>query len=98
MVFVLPAHTARCGKKPIVDDFEIIRPLIFVRVFSEWEQAKVDRLREHGYRVQVLHPGITKAVEASEIRNRMAEGEPWEELVPPAVARVIKRFGEGEGL
>jgi len=66
----------------------------YVRVFSRWEQAKVDRLREHGYRVEVLHPGIEKAIEASEVRRRMALGEDWQSLVPPSVVRVIENLHE----
>lgn len=61
----------------------------YVRVFSDWEQAKVDRLREHGYVVEVIHPGIEKSIEASEVRRRMAAGEDWRSLVPPGVVRVI---------
>ena len=53
------------------------------------EQAKVDRLRDHGYPVEVLQPGVEKEIEATEVRRRMAAGEDWEALVPPAVARVI---------
>jgi cytidyltransferase-like protein len=64
----------------------------YVRVFSDWEQSKVDRLREHGYRVEVLHPGIEKAIEASEVRRRMATAEDWRSLVPASVARVIDRL------
>jgi cytidyltransferase-like protein len=64
----------------------------YVRVFSDWEQSKVDRLREHGFRVEVLHPGIEKTVEASEVRRRMAAGEDWRSLVPAPVSRVIERF------
>jgi cytidyltransferase-like protein len=66
----------------------------YLRVFSEWEQAKVDRLREHGYTVEVLHPGIEKEIEASEVRRRMANGEDWQSLVPPAVVRMIERLRE----
>ena len=66
-----------------------------LRVFSPWEQAKVDRLRQQGYAVEVLHPGVSKAVEATEVRRRMADGEGWEELVPPSVARVIHRMQQG---
>jgi cytidyltransferase-like protein len=66
----------------------------YLRVFSDWEQSKVDRLREHGYRVEVLHPGIAKEIEASEVRRRMASGGDWQSLVPPAVARVIERLRE----
>ena len=67
----------------------------YLRVFSPWEQAKVDRLRQQGYAVEVLHPGVSKAVEATEVRRRMADGEGWEELVPPSVARVIHRMQQG---
>lgn len=66
----------------------------YIRVFSAWEQSKVDRLCEYGYRVEVLHPGAEKAVEATEVRRRIASGERWEDLVPPAVARVIRRLPE----
>jgi nicotinamide-nucleotide adenylyltransferase len=66
----------------------------FLRVFSDWEQAKVDRLREHSYTVEVLHPGIEKQIEATEVRRRMANGEDWQSLVPPAVVRVIARLRE----
>lgn len=69
----------------------------YLRVFSAWEQAKVDRLRAAGYRVEVLDPGGTKGVEASEVRRRMGAGEAWEELVPDGVARVIHDLQEGGG-
>ena len=62
----------------------------YVRVFSEWEQAKVDRLREHGYRAEVLQPGAEKTVEATEVRRRLDHGGDWAALVPPGVARVIR--------
>ena len=62
----------------------------YLRVFSPWEQAKVERLREHGYRVEVLQPGAAKTVEATEVRRRLDAGEDWEALVPPGVARVIR--------
>ena len=61
----------------------------YVRVFSPWEQTKVDRLRAEGYAAEVLSPGAEKRFEATEVRRRMASGERWEALVPPAVARVI---------
>jgi cytidyltransferase-like protein len=66
----------------------------YLRVFSDWEQAKVDKLRGHGYTVEVLHPGIVKQVEATEVRRRMKEAEDWHSLVPAAVVRVIERLRE----
>lgn len=62
----------------------------YLRVFSEWEQAKVDRLREHGFSVETLQPGAAKAIEATEVRRRIAADEEWQELVPPAVARYLE--------
>jgi nicotinamide-nucleotide adenylyltransferase/phosphinothricin biosynthesis protein PhpF len=61
----------------------------FVRVFSEWEQTKVDRLRAHGYRTEILTPGVEKAYEATEVRRRIGAGEDWRALVPSATARVV---------
>jgi cytidyltransferase-like protein len=67
----------------------------YLRVFSEWEQAKVDRLRQHGHTVEVLHPGISKEIEASEVRRRMAAGEDWQSLVPAPVYRIIVQLRQG---
>lgn len=65
----------------------------FVRIFSPWEQSKVDRLRAEGYEVEVLDPGAEKGIEATEIRRRMAAGDDsWENLVPPAVVRILARI------
>jgi len=61
----------------------------FIRVFSDWEATKAQRLRDAGYAVEVLQPGIEKAIEATEVRRRMLAGEPWADLVPPGTARVI---------
>jgi nicotinamide-nucleotide adenylyltransferase len=62
----------------------------YVRVFSPWEQAKVERLRGHGYQVQVLQPGASKEIEATEVRRRLQAGDDWRSLVPAGVARVIE--------
>ncbi|MDP6606355.1 MAG: hypothetical protein QF664_08890 [Dehalococcoidia bacterium] len=65
----------------------------FVRVFSPWEQTKVDRLRELGYCTVVLDPGAAKEFEATEVCRLIAEGGTWRELVPPGVARVLDERG-----
>ena len=68
----------------------------FIRVFSDWERKKVQRFREAGYTVQVLHPGAEKEVEAKDVRVLMGSGGDWRSLVPAAVARVIDRITAGE--
>jgi nicotinamide-nucleotide adenylyltransferase len=68
----------------------------FLRVFSQWEHAKVERLRERGYEVRTLQAGVEKKIEATEVRRRLSDGENWQELVPPAVARYLsERLAEG---
>ncbi|MFQ5903383.1 MAG: adenylyltransferase/cytidyltransferase family protein [Candidatus Binatia bacterium] len=70
----------------------------YVRIFSIWEQTKVDRLRAAGHAVEVLQEGIEKAIEATEVRRRMRTGEPWEELIPAATARVLRSIQEARAL
>ncbi len=65
----------------------------FMRVFSPWEQTKANRLREHGYEVEVLQPGVVKSIDATAVREALAVGADWESLVPPAVARVVRGLG-----
>ena len=66
----------------------------YVRVFSAWEQSKVDRLRDAGYIVEVLDPGVEKAIDASNIRRMLDAGDGgWRALVPAAVASVIDEAG-----
>jgi cytidyltransferase-like protein len=61
----------------------------FMRVFSDWEATKAQRLRDAGYPVEVLQPGVAKVIEATEVRRRMRAGEPWMDLVPESTSRVI---------
>lgn len=68
----------------------------FIRVFSDWERKKVERFRQAGYTVEVLHPGVEKEVEAKDVRALMESGGDWRSLVPSGVARVIDRVVAGE--
>ena len=64
--------------------------VLYIRVFSEWEQTKVNRFRSHGWTVEVLDPGDPKGITATEVRQRLSSGGAWEELMPKAAARIIK--------
>lgn len=61
----------------------------FVRVFSEWESAKLERLRGGGYPVRVLDEGAAKHISATEVRRLLHAGGAWRQLVPPAVAALL---------
>jgi cytidyltransferase-like protein len=62
----------------------------YLRLFSEWGGAKLERLREAGYEVVVLDEGVEKGVSGADVRDAMRAGADWESLVPPAVAWVIR--------
>lgn len=62
----------------------------FVRVFSAWEQTKVERLRQHGYHVEVLHPGMRKAISGTEVRRLLRAGGDWRRQVPAGTARAVE--------
>jgi nicotinamide-nucleotide adenylyltransferase len=64
----------------------------FVRVFSAWGKEKVRRLQERGWRVEILDAGAAKEVSGSEVRRRLYAGQGWEELVPRAVAEVLREI------
>ena len=64
--------------------------VLFLRVFSDWEQTKADRLRDHGWTVEILDVGAPKGIEATEVRHRMANGGNWQALVPKSVARIVE--------
>ncbi|HXG17937.1 MAG TPA: adenylyltransferase/cytidyltransferase family protein [Methylomirabilota bacterium] len=72
--------------------------LHFLRVFSAWGQEKMRRFQEMGWRVEVLDAGARKDMSGSEVRRRLRAGQGWEELVPPAVAEVLREIGAVERL
>ncbi len=63
----------------------------YVNVLEEWHRVKVERLKARG-RAVVTKEG-TRTVSGTDIRERMAAGEPWETLVPEGVAGVVGAIG-----
>jgi nicotinamide-nucleotide adenylyltransferase len=75
-----------------------VEAIQFVHIFSAWGQEKAKRLQENGWRVEVLDAGTVKQVSGTEVRRRLREGVGWEELVPAAVAGVLREIGAVERL
>ena len=67
----------------------------FIRVFSDWEQTKADRLRDNGFAVEVLDRGSPKEYAGVDVRDGMASGDGWKRSVPPAVAEIIEEVRDG---
>lgn len=64
----------------------------YIRLFSDWGGAKLDRLRAAGYEVVVLDEGAEKEISGADVREALRTGRDWEHLVPPGVAAVLKRL------
>lgn len=67
----------------------------FQTVYDQWGQDKLETLRRLGYETEVMwvRREEDRFTSGTQVRERMAAGEPWEELVPPAAARFIRENG-----
>ena len=70
----------------------------YLRLFSPWGSAKLDRLRAAGHAVEVLEAPEGKAVSGEQVRAAMRAGGDWRALVPPAVARLIEALPPNRAL
>lgn len=61
----------------------------FLTIYDNWGRKKKEMFASMGLKVEVLweKPPEQKGLVSSDIRQRMARGEPWETMVPPAVAK-----------
>lgn len=64
--------------------------VIFVVAYSPWERKKAERLRSAGFEVVVVDH-FEKGISGRQVRSLIGSNGNWEKLVPPAVARFLKR-------
>jgi cytidyltransferase-like protein len=62
----------------------------FIRVYSNWEQEKVCRLKAQGFLVEILDPSKEKEVSGADVRLLMRSSLPWEHLVPDTTVRIVR--------
>ncbi|ABA88082.1 nicotinamide mononucleotide adenylyltransferase family protein [Syntrophotalea carbinolica DSM 2380] len=69
--------------------------LFFLSIYDDWGRRKLAYFTSLGLATHVLRevPLTRKGLSATDVRRRMANNEPWEDLVPPAVADLMKRWG-----
>ena len=60
----------------------------FLTIYDDWGRRKKEMFASLGLRIEVLwdKPPEEKGLIAGDIREQMARGDPWEMMVPPAVA------------
>jgi len=69
--------------------------VFFLSIYDDWGRQKKKYLESLGLKVHVLWdvPLEKKGLSGSDIRESMLKGEPWELFVPPATAKLVKRWG-----
>jgi len=88
-IVALPIHAPDCWPQYVpTDPASSVHAL---RIFSAWEEEKVSRMQKAGYRVAVVR-GDVKHVSASEVRDRIARDQDWQDLVPSAVGTWIEEI------
>jgi nicotinamide-nucleotide adenylyltransferase len=65
--------------------------LYFLTIYDNWGRKKLSTFRELGLRTEIMweRPIDKKGIRGSEVRRRIAAGQPWEHLVPRSVARIV---------
>ena len=68
--------------------------VFFLTIYDSWGERKLAKFESLGLRTEILwrRPLEEKGLRASDIRRRMAVGEPWEALVPPGATRLMKTW------
>jgi nicotinamide mononucleotide adenylyltransferase len=66
----------------------------FLTIYDQWGEKKMARFTELGLKTEILwrRPLAQKGQTASEIREKISTGEPWQDLVPPAMVRLVEEF------
>jgi nicotinamide mononucleotide adenylyltransferase len=72
----------------------------YLTIYDEWGERKLAMFASLGLQVDILwrKPKSEKGLTATALRQLMGSDMPWEHLVPPAVARLVKDMGLGERL
>lgn len=68
--------------------------VFFVSIYDDWGRKKRDTFIRLGLQTQVLWEVSLeeKGLSGSDVRQAILKNQPWEHLVPPAVARLVKTW------
>ena len=74
--------------------------VFFLTIYDEWGKKKLTYFKEMGLKTHVLWevPREKKGISASEVRELMGRGEPWEHLTPQSVITLMKEWRVPERL
>ena len=80
------------GKPELIASYIPEGACIFVTILDAWGHVRAQRLRDAGFRVEVLWERTEKGISASMVRERIRNGGNWDELVPDATYRYLAAF------
>ncbi len=68
--------------------------VFYLTIYDQWGRRKLELFKSMGLKTEVMWDKSPekKGLTGAEIRRRMIEGEPWEHLVPPAVAVLLRKW------
>lgn len=77
-----------------------LEAVFYLTIYDQWGKRKLEQFQELGLKTEVLweRPATQKGLTASAIRRRMTTGESWENMVPPATARLLEEWNLAERL
>jgi nicotinamide mononucleotide adenylyltransferase len=66
----------------------------YLTIYDEWGNRKLDLFHSVGLKTHVLwrRPREEKGLRSSDIRKKMVLGDPWQHLVPPQTASLMKTW------
>ncbi len=66
----------------------------FLTIYDQWGEKKLAIFKELNLKTEILwrRPLDQKGQTSTEIREKICANEPWKNLVPPAVARLIEKI------
>jgi hypothetical protein len=99
--FFIPGDSCRCGFWAGVGlgcrvhrYYVPMEGVFHLTIYDRWGQRELERFKSAGLKTEVLwsRPRQEKGLTGTEVRERMALGEEWEHMVPPATAALVKNW------
>lgn len=68
--------------------------VFLLSIYDDWGRKKLAAFRQLGLKTHILWKvsPAEKGLSAGDIRRRMKEGQPWQQLVPPAAATLLQQW------
>lgn len=70
--------------------------IYFLTIYDSWGEEKLKRLKNLNLKTYVLWKSKDKGISATKVRNAIIQSAPWEQMVYPSTARIIKELGIDE--